>query len=298
MKTPAKWNSSSLKVPALPATWGRWQSLRRGVQLVLLGYLLLLALAGPGLFLWSVVTGTWPLPGLEGLEGKEAVDAAGQILLIVGGVAGFLLILVGQWCCLLSSPQSNSAKEWTFICILLALLVPVLNLVVPFVGGAGRYDVLERLVQDPTDASAWKELPVGTLLRLASGLMGVLNVFFYTQFLRVVLVRLEEGARAKGAEAFTMFLGLLLGASVGACFAPRIPMVRTPLFLGLGAAWVAGLAWHVALIFGTSRRMRRALAPLGKAGAGGASPAAKPAAARGAAKRFSGLHSLFRLPAK
>ena len=41
--------------------------------------------------------------------------------------------------------------------------------------------------------------------------------------------------------AVTMFLGLLIGASVGACFAPRIPMVRTPLFLGLGAAWVGAL---------------------------------------------------------
>jgi hypothetical protein len=291
MQTAVKWDSSACKIPALPATWGRWQALWRGLQLVLAGYLLLLGVGGPGLFLWSVATGNWPLPGLEGLEGEEAVDAAGQILLALGG-SGFLLVLVGQWCCLFYAPQSHSAKEWMFVCVLLVVLVPLLNLAVPFVGGAGHYDVLGRLMRNPTDGSLWKQLPAGTVLQLAGGLMGVLNVFFYSQFLRGVLLRLEQGGRARAVEAFTASLGVLVGASVGVCFAPGIPVVRTPLLLGLGLAWMAALAWHAGLIFVTARRMGEVLAPLvgGVKGTASRDPRGK--------KGYSGVYSLFRVPAR
>jgi hypothetical protein len=189
--------------------------LQRGIQVVLAGYVVALLVAFPGACLWLSSQEGVPLLWRAGLAGNEDAEVPGLLLACGGAVLGYLLLVVGQWLCLLHAPQSHGAKELAYVCVLLAVFVAPVNAAAFLVGGAGDFAWLSRLLHHPAHWTTWTEVPTGTLLQLAGGLLVLGNILTFTQFLRAVLLRAHPEKGARRIEAFCCFVCLVVGARSG-----------------------------------------------------------------------------------
>src|SRR5438046_1865526 len=108
MSDAVKWNSSGSRV--VHPTRSRWAEVERGLELVLVGYLVLFLLAVPGAVLWALSKAPPVLTGL-GPDARDNAEFFGLLLGLGGALAGYLLTHLGQWRCLLSAPQDHGAKE-------------------------------------------------------------------------------------------------------------------------------------------------------------------------------------------
>src|SRR6266480_517070 len=109
MSVSACWNVSTDR-PAESADVG-WNQVGQGLKLVGAGYVLMIAGTCLGLFLaWPAISGK-ELSGARALSPSEeqASLVAGLVAVGVATLCSFLLIVAGQWRCLMQAPGNESA---------------------------------------------------------------------------------------------------------------------------------------------------------------------------------------------
>jgi hypothetical protein len=247
MSTP-EWACASS--PQNPTLTSRLRALRRGIQFVLGGYLVTLLVAFPAACLWLSSQEGVPLLWRAGLVGNPDAEELGLLFACVGAGLGYLLLVVGQWLCLVNAPQSHGGKELAFASLLLGLLVAPANGAALLVGGAGEFHWLRSLLHDPLAPATWTWVPIGTLLQLIGGLLLLGNILTFTQFLRALLLRAHPEKRAGRIEAFYFYVFVVVGASFGLGRAPEVLLSSPVLLPGFVLAWLVVLGWHAWLILG------------------------------------------------
>ncbi len=251
MNTPIKWNtcgSREINVVARP----RWREIRHGLWFAVLGNLLLL---GGGLLGLLFLLGMLDEPLLSRL-GLAPEDAEFVWLLPAGlAVLGYVLVLVGQWRCLFHAPQSSSAKEMQFACLLCFLFAPVCFVAAHFLGGKATYAALRS---GPEALVSLDVLQAGVLLQLTGLLLLLLSVLLFSGFARAVVrcLRDERGVRVAGL--YFWFVAFLLGGTIGLLVEAR-HSARPEVVPALALGWLFCLLWHTLLLRGTRRRLGRVL---------------------------------------
>lgn len=240
MSTAIKWNASgSRELPILSGS--KWQEIRWGLRCALAAHSVLLLFVLPGLFLispWS--TGT---RGFFGWDAQQA-DLIGLALASLGGMVAYILLLVGQFRCLLSAPQGHGSKELLFTSLLSAILMAFFLPLAHFVGGAANY----RLFTDGLSGlSQFSLTHVGSVLQVLGVTLGLLSILLFSGFLRTVACYLRDDGRSHSIVAFFWFVAFLVGGTIGIVMhADRIQRVQIWYALALG--WVLCIVWHVLLI--------------------------------------------------
>jgi hypothetical protein len=225
------------------------------------------------------------LPGL-GPEGRDNAELLAIVLGLGGAMAGYLLCLLGQWRCLVYASQDHGAKDLLFVCLFATLVAAPLAVAAPFLDGPWDRHALTRVLSaiDELKAPA-----IGSVLQVVAVILAIVSMLALSQFAKAVAARFEDRFLTWNANAFTMYVCVLLGGSAGACFAFHRFTTSTAWFTacaaGLAAGWAACLAWHAMLIVVAWRRVRRTMARL--------IAALSPQQHKGQAKPYSGVHRVF-----
>jgi hypothetical protein len=243
MSTSIKWNACGSREVTTVAR-PRWRKLRQGLVLAGLGDILVLTFGLQALVLLGPL-GVRVVTRL-GLEAEDAsllgLTLAGLALLL-----GYVLALVGRWCCLIYAPQGHGAKDLQFACLLCTLIAPACFVLAHFLGGAETYAVFR---EDPVALVDIGLLQGGVVLQLTGLLVGLLGVLLFSGFTRAV----RHCLRDEKTGRFFWFVAFLLGGTIGLVLEARrthIPEIVE----ALAAAWLLCLLWHALLVRGTARRL-------------------------------------------
>jgi hypothetical protein len=253
MSTLASWNSSGSRVVGLSGQ-PKWAEIRRGLRFVLVGHLVLFALAACGVVFRLDDWGWLRLPDLIVPEPEDTEML--RWLGVTGFVIGGLLTLIGQWLCLRSAPQEDGGKELVFTSILAAVIVLPLACAAPLADAVWNGRALDGLLY----ALRLRAFPSVTSVLLGTffGLV-LVNLLSFSQFVRVVAIRFDKGLLARLVGSFFVYVCLLLGGSAGVFLVLRQLHSAPVVIAGVAAGWGLCLLWHSLLVVGTLRVVARAL---------------------------------------
>jgi hypothetical protein len=254
MKTPIHWHSRG-RTQVKPAVQPRWQEIRHGLTLVVLGDVMLL---GPGL-LGLFLTGRQGTLLLARL-GVGAEDAAllSTSLAVLGAVLGYALAMIGQLRCFGHSPRTHGAKGLVLGSVLCSLAAPLcLAAATRFPEGAESYVAFSR------NPGALLELDfqrLGVVLPFAGLLLVVLGILLLSGFALAVVHRLRDPGVLRAVTRYFCFVGFLVGGTVGLILeAQRTSCQEALVALPLG--WLLCLLWHTLLLQSVGRRLRHPECP-------------------------------------
>jgi uncharacterized Tic20 family protein len=251
MSTATLRRHSSHMVPHLNAE-PRWQTVRLGLTLVLLGYLTLVvgAVVG-GAFLWAANNPAELARYLPvGPEQKNTLTLFGVITLSLSVVVNIVLILIGEWLCMVNASHRQGARELGLVCLICTIVAFTLNVLTLFVGGTKNYEALQRGI-DGVDRL--EVLQGGGWVQLLGIALVLLNAFVFAQYMRAVAATFGDHGKSRSVDLHVGFASLMLGATIGVPLYIDPVSSRPDVLLGLGAGWLLCLFWHLLLIVGTRR---------------------------------------------
>jgi hypothetical protein len=234
-----------------------WRAVSRGLRLVVLGYIILIGGTGLGLALLRLGLSDAPL--IRTAAGAEDRDL---VLLMALGALGLTalfsygLVLVGQWHCLMYSPQAQHAKELMYVCFNCVLMASLMNGLGAYLDGGSTYAALRAGPDELDRLDLWS---AGNLLQLGSAALGLLGAWLFSGFLRTVASCLQDRARARSVDVSLLLMGLLLGGSVGALFLVQRLSFRAQSVPWLVAGWLLCFALHLSAVNGVSRCLQAGL---------------------------------------
>jgi hypothetical protein len=244
-----------------------WQAVSRGLLLVVLGYLVLIAGSVVGLLLLRLGVEDGPVIRHlnQAMEDREAFLLLGLAALGLTALFSYGLVLAGQWRCLRYAPQHQHAKELMYLCFNCLVVGSALNVAGAYLDGARTYAALRGGLDQVNRLDLTS---TGNVMQLASMGLGLVGSLVFSQFLRNVATCFHDEARVRSVDLNLAFVGLLLGGSVGTLFLVRRVAPKAELLPWLAAGWLACFAWHLLLVNGVRRCLRRGLdAGLGQDGA-------------------------------
>jgi hypothetical protein len=253
-----------------------WQGISKGLALVARGYLVLVIGGVLGLVLVGLAApGGLPLPGLKFARAvSDDLPLLGVLTLGVTALLSYGLVLAGQWHCLMYAPPRQSAKEQMYVCINAVLIACLLNVAGVWADGDRAYAALQH-GWDETEQLDMHSPCV--LAQLGAAGLGLFASLVFSQFLRNLAGCFNDRARMRSIDLNLVFVGLLLGGSVGTeLFVQRLKAEWLPWLAG---GWLLCLVWHLLLVRGVRRCVEeglrtlptvRAGAPSGETSASGA----------------------------
>jgi hypothetical protein len=250
MSAVIKWNTSaSRQVTTLARP--KWNAIRQGLALALVGQPLALMFGFAGLALASA-------PGGEFADRldftPDDADLIGKAL-IGGGLLGCLLFLAGQLRCLGSAPQGHGAKDLLYACLLCTLAVPACFAGAHFLGGDVTFTAIDRVPANLLELSLQGGGPV---LQLAGLVLILGSMLLLCAFVRAVLRCLNDAVGVRAVTCYFWFVAFLLGGTAGVAMQAR-GVVPPGVYVALGLAWLLGLLGQGLLICFASRRIGRFL---------------------------------------
>jgi hypothetical protein len=272
----------------------RWREVGKGLKLAMLGYLVSTTGAVLTLFLASLALQEWAAR-------QQTAGKAGPILflLLLGvaalalvTVAGYALLLIGHWSCLVHAPAHPGARGMMLGCLTCFLIGLVMHMAAPFAGGAQFYEAwLERL-----GALKSSDLMQGSgLIHLVGCGLWLVSAVAFSQFLRGVTACFNDAGKSRNLDLYLVAVSLLLGASIGLPLCvPRLG-AQVDLVFWLAGGWSLCYLWFLLLI----ARVRRCILN-GLEGCGTTPVAAGWVAVVGqhAPHTLSGLHRLCQLKSR
>jgi hypothetical protein len=226
-----------------------WQAVSRGLRLIVTGYVVLIAGTALGLFLirWGLEDG--PLVRLSSAAASDRDLLLLMAVLTLGATAIFSygLVLVGQWHCLMYSPQAQHAKELMYVCFNCLLLGSLLNGLGAYLDGGRAYAALREGADGLDRLDLWA---TGNLLQLASAVLGLGAALVFSGFLRTVAGCFRDTARVRRVDLSLWLMGLLLGGSVGALFCVQRLSFRAQSLPWLVGGWLLCFALHLYAVSG------------------------------------------------
>jgi hypothetical protein len=250
MSSSIKWNASASRQVSTIAR-PKWRELRGGLTLALVGQPLALVLGLVGLYLLA----TWG--GALGARLDLDPDDAALIgwVPIGGALLGYVLLLAGQWRCLLYAPQGCGAKDVQFACLLCTFAAPLCFAGGQLLGGAATFAALEG---GPAELIQLDLLGGGPLLQLTGLAFALGGILLSSAFARAVCRFLNDADGARGVTCFVWFVAFLVGATVG-LFLQSGRTTPQGVLPGLALAWLLCLLWHALLVCGAVRLIGRVL---------------------------------------
>jgi len=105
------------------------QAVSRGLRLIITGYVVLIGGTALGLFLvrWGLQDGPLVRLSSAAADDRDLVLLMAVLTLGLTALFSYGLVLVGQWHCLMYSPQAQHAKELMYVCFNCLLLASLLN---------------------------------------------------------------------------------------------------------------------------------------------------------------------------
>jgi hypothetical protein len=245
--TTAKFLTNASETPLQFNRETGWQEISKGLKLVVRGYwvLILGGLVGPAL-LWLGVqdmpSGGW-FGG--GRRDRDTVLLLGVLTLGLTALFSYALVLIGQWRCLMYSPQSENAKELMYVCLNCVVVASLLNIGGVCFDGNRIWALLEEGWTNLARRDSWG---VGLLLQFGSGAIGLIGSLVFSQFLRNVASCFQDRRRMRRVDFNLAFVGLLVGGSIGTLFCVPELAGRAELLPWLAGGWLACFAWHLWLV--------------------------------------------------
>ena len=220
-----------------------WRSVGRGLRLVMLGYVVLLCGAGLGLGLLRV--GMMDTPVVRKVadpDDRDLVLAMGLLTLGLTALLSYALVLVGQWSCLMYSPQTQHAKELIYICFNCVLMASLLNGVGAYLDGGSTYAALRGGVDELDRLDLWS---AGNLLQISSAVLGLFGAVVFSGYLRAVAGCFQDQSGARRVDLSLLLMGLLVGCSIGALFCVQRLSFRAWAVPWLIGGWLLCFVLHL-----------------------------------------------------
>ncbi len=236
-----------------------WRAVSRGLRLVVLGYVVLIGGTPLGLALLRLGLSDAPL--IRTTAGATAEDRDLVLLMALGTLAltalvSYGLVLVGQWHCLMYSPQTQHAKEMMYVCFNCVLMASLLNGLGAYLDDGATYAALRAGPDELDRLDMWS---AGNLLQLGSAALGLIGAWVFSGFLRTVAGCLQDQRRARRVDLSLLLMGLLLGGSVGALFLVQRLSFRAQSVPWLVGGWLLCFALHLNAVNGVSRCLQAGL---------------------------------------
>jgi hypothetical protein len=225
-----------------------WQQISAGLRLVAWGYTALLIGSIVGVLLVWVV-----LSGHAVFGPRPSDDYSDQLLLFavltlgLTAIVSYGLVLAGQWRCLMYAPQRGSAKELIYVCLHCVLIGSVLNGVGAYLDGGKTYAALQQGWEGLHALDAWSP---ANMVQAGSLLLGVAGSLVFSQFLRNVAECFNDRRAARAVDFNLLFMGLLIGGSVGTHLFIRRLSLQGDTLPWLIGGWLLCFAWHLGLVIG------------------------------------------------
>jgi hypothetical protein len=228
-----------------------WQAVATGLNLVVRGYVVLLAGSAVAALLLGLPGGfAIPLPFNTVAEHRDTMLLVGVATLALTAVLSYGLVLAGQWHCLMYAPQTQSAKELMYVSLNCVLVGAGMNVAGVWLGGG---ELLGALREGTGGLQRLDFTSAGVVLQIGSGLVGLIGSLVFSQFLRNVAGCFGDQARVRGVDLNLAFVGLLVGGAVGVVLCVGQAARAAELVPPLAAGALACFAWHLGLVNGVRR---------------------------------------------
>lgn len=240
-ETPLQFNSES-----------GWKGVSAGLRLVTVGYVFLVGGAILGGLLLRLGWDDGPLVRMTSYSIREDRDLfllMGLLALGATALFSYVLVLAGQWRCLMYAPQRQHSKELMYICVNLVLLGLILNGAGIYLD-AGSYLALREGFDSMTKLDLGRP---GLLLQLGSLVVGLVGSLVFSQFLRGVAHCFQDQACVRSVDLNLGFVGLLLGGSAGVVFCVSRLSLRSEILPWLIGGWLLCFIWHLYLVYSAYR---------------------------------------------
>jgi hypothetical protein len=244
--------------------------LRKGLHTILLGYLLsMAALVGAGAVVAYVVLGLGRSPSGKAMESASTILFAVVLLTGLALLASMWMIVRGKWMCVLSAPEHYHAKWLMFLSIFCVLTSPALNIASSILGDDAKTGARVSASKRTSDAllreiEEYKRVPteLGTrgYIKLAGSGAGLLSGVFFVLFLRALALCWGAQGRARAAECYLIFVGLLVAAIAVLVKNPAVLRTQPLLLPALGGGWLLAGLWYLGLILSSSAGISNILA--------------------------------------
>jgi hypothetical protein len=236
-----------------------WREVDGGLLLVVLGYFTWLVAAAAALAFGPLAGGVslWAPPDAPSRE-REDVLMLCAVALVGGGILSYVLVLLGQWRCLVYAPSRLNIKEMLYVCLVVLLLASGMFVAAVHVEDGAAVRVMQESLGDlrKLDFSS-----LGGLLLLTGSTLGLVNFFVYNHCLRVIGNGLS--GRVRRVDVFLVGMSLLLGGTVGSLVYFNHLTFKAQVLTGLAAGWGVCFVWHLVRLSAVRRLIVGALARLG-----------------------------------
>ncbi len=260
--------------PEIQAETG-WPGVRKSINLILFGNLVMVTAVFlfAGVLVMVALTAT-EAPAKAHLAAKvEKVTEALVVMLTGTAICGFVLVwgyvmvLRGEWGCLMRAPERCYAKWYMFAAITCLLIGPVSGFITSFLVSMGppppAIEALqERMQRNPREAARWLEENQDEFwdsltrpyvyMRAASAVVGLLGNVFFILFLRAVNRCWEDDARTTLVDLYLMYTALLGAAPIVIGLASPKLLTNPALLLAFGGAGLIDFLWYLFTLVSTS----------------------------------------------
>jgi hypothetical protein len=252
----AKYFRDRSETPPQFNTESGWKAISIGLRAIALGYFFLIVGATIGGLLLGMGLDRGPLAHLVRHSAQETRDSfllIGILALGATALVSYLLVLAGQWLCLMYAPQRQNSKELMYVCFSLLLFGSLLSAAGVYLDGARLYAALH----EGTAELDFKK--PATLLVLSSVVLGLVSSLVFSQFLRSVASCFQDRARIRSVDLNLGFVGLLLGGSVGTWLCVSRLSFRSEFLPWLVGGWLLCFLWHLQLVSSVYRCVEEGL---------------------------------------
>lgn len=225
-----------------------WQDVGKGLTQVLVGYLVLFlgTALGVGLVLLAMYS-----MGEHGGRVQQRPSLAslwqfyvGLGILSVIGLITFVIILGGQFKCIIGAAERHGARWYMFLCIT-SLIIGVVFHIASGVGGLRAYPEMRRGVATLQELQLTE---VGKIMQLAGFGIGLLYPLFFILFLRAIAACMHATGYVRFINVYLLFATALSGVTAILILNPQLFAKRPFELMMLGGGWVVSMIIYVITI--------------------------------------------------
>ncbi|HYV35749.1 MAG TPA: hypothetical protein VE988_08600 [Gemmataceae bacterium] len=227
-----------------------WTEVAKGLSQVLFGYLTLFLGTSVGFGL--VALALWGLGEAAGKKGAKVSNAVlwelylGLGILSVIGLISYIIIVGGQFKCMMYAAERHGARWFMFLAIACLFLGPAFETA----SGIASWQAVQELKKNPGKFQDFHLNPLGQWLHLIGFCISMLYPLCFTLFLRAIAVCLRANIPVMVVNIFLVLATCLVAATGYTLYkhpagGPTIPLQQAVL---VGAGWGVVLLLYVGVI--------------------------------------------------
>jgi hypothetical protein len=256
--------------PELQAETG-WDRVRKAINLIVFGNLIMVL----AVFLFIGVLVLVALTAAEKPTTTKVEKVTEALVVMLTGTAicgfvavwGYVMVLKGEWGCLMGAPERCYARWFMFAAITCLLIGPVSGFITGFLVSMGppppAMEALQaRMERNPQEALRWMQENQDEFwesmtrpyvyVRACSALVALLGNVFFILFLRAVNRCWDDDARTQLVDLYLMFTALLGAAPIIIGLASPKLLTNPALILALGGGGLLDYLWYLFVLIATS----------------------------------------------